>query len=390
MVQRTQTSHLPDPVDPTPVEQGIGVYYTELLRGGVSFAINEDRKWKSAPKQLLPEARIVNGWAQNHKYNAAWDGDVPGAQLLGERQQRFLELWAENWSGAWMKAIISQTLFANLATLPSPADNDSVTGKLPILRPNGYAEGEVHVADHDSNGWPQTPRNHALRALRRCFAVHITGDQHLGSTIQYGIDDWNDASWAICTPAVSNIFPRRWYPAKPGRNPLPHSPRNTGEFLDGFGNRMTVHSVFNPAQIDDKPNPLMDRSPGYGIVEFDRATRNITVAVWPRREDATQPDAKPCAGWPITIHQLDNGFPHKGLMLDTIRLMRRDLCVQVTRESTGEIAYTIRLTGQPLALRVLEEGAYSIRIFDPDGGYDETRRGVWTIPAPGKSKKEEE
>src|SRR5947208_16028154 len=86
----------------------------------------------------------------------------------------------------------------------------------------------------------------------RCFAVHISGDQHLGSAIQYGIDDWNDASWAICTPAVSNIFPRRWYPPRPGHNPKPHSPRNTGEFLDGFGNKMTVHTVFNPQQIDEK------------------------------------------------------------------------------------------------------------------------------------------
>ena len=34
MVQRTQTSHLPDPPDPTPVEQGIGVYYGHLLYGG--------------------------------------------------------------------------------------------------------------------------------------------------------------------------------------------------------------------------------------------------------------------------------------------------------------------------------------------------------------------
>jgi len=354
-----------------------------LLRGGVSFALLEDRKWKSAPKQILPDANIVNGWARNHRYNAAEDGDVPGAQLLGPRQEKFLEQWAENWSGgAWMKVVISQTLFANLATLPPPADDDSVTGKLPVLKPSGYAEGEVHVADHDSNAWPQTPRNHALRALRRCFAVHITGDQHLGSAIQYGIDNWNDASWAICTPAVSNIFPRRWYPPKPGRDPLPHSPRNTGEFLDGFGNRMTVHSVFNPQQIDEKPNPLMDRSPGYGIVEFDRATRKITLAVWSRREDPSQPGAKPCPGWPITISQFDNGFPYKGLFLDTIRLMRRDLCVQVIRESTGEIVYTVRLTGQPLTLRVFEEGAYSIRVFDPEGDYDETRRGVWTIRTP--------
>ena len=44
MVQRTQTAHLPRPFDPTPVDQGIGVYYTRLDYGGVSFAILEDRK----------------------------------------------------------------------------------------------------------------------------------------------------------------------------------------------------------------------------------------------------------------------------------------------------------------------------------------------------------
>lgn len=31
-VERAQTSHLPDPFDPTPIEQGIGVYYTNLAR----------------------------------------------------------------------------------------------------------------------------------------------------------------------------------------------------------------------------------------------------------------------------------------------------------------------------------------------------------------------
>jgi hypothetical protein len=49
---------------------------------------------------------------------------------------------------------------------------------------------------------------------------------------------------------------------------------------------MTVHTVFNPRQMDSNPNPLMDRSPGYGIIEFDRFTRKITLAVWPRREDS--------------------------------------------------------------------------------------------------------
>ena len=71
MMQRTQTSHLPDAFDPTPVEQGIGVYYTSMKHGGIDFAILEDRKWKSAPKTQMPKANIVNGWAQNPDYDAA-------------------------------------------------------------------------------------------------------------------------------------------------------------------------------------------------------------------------------------------------------------------------------------------------------------------------------
>ena len=81
MVQRVQTSHLPDPFDPTPVLQGICVYYTDLLWGGVSFAILEDRKWKSAPKEQLPEANIVNGFALNPALNTATRRDATGAEM---------------------------------------------------------------------------------------------------------------------------------------------------------------------------------------------------------------------------------------------------------------------------------------------------------------------
>ena len=36
-----------------------------------------------------------------------------------------------------------------------------------------------YYADFDANGWPQTGRNRALRAMRKAFAFHIAGDQHL-------------------------------------------------------------------------------------------------------------------------------------------------------------------------------------------------------------------
>ena len=196
--------------DASHVDQNIGVHYGELTWGSIGFAILEDRKWKSAPKTLLPGAAIRNGWPQNRDWNSAKQGDVPGAQLLGERQEKFLEKWARDWPDTvQMKAVVSATIFCNLATLPKEMMSDAGTPKLPIQLTGGYAENEKLTQDHDSNGWPQTPRNRALRAMRSCLAVHIAGDQHLASTVQYGIDDFNDGPYGICSPAISNIFPRR-------------------------------------------------------------------------------------------------------------------------------------------------------------------------------------
>ena len=383
MVQRTQTANLPDPYDPTPVEQDITVYYTSLLYGGVSFAIIEDRKFKSPPKFLVPKAQIINGWPQNPDYNAAAEGDVPGAELLGRRQLDFLKSWAADWSGgAWMKAAISQTIFANVATLPRGANTDALTPKLRVMRRNEYPEDEAPVMDHDSNGWPQTGRNLALRAMRSAFAIHIAGDQHLGSTIQYGIDDWNDAGWAICVPSVANVWPRRWYPSQPGGSRKPGAPRHTGEFLDGFGNKMTVHAVSNPTAAGVEPAVLHDRAPGYGIIAFDRATRRISFANWPRWVDVARPGAAPYLGWPITVEQLDNGFPRSGPALPqagdpTVK----NPVLQVIDQSDNQVVYTWRMTGTTFTPRVFKPGVYTVRLFDPDGKFEKVFKDQKTMPA---------
>ncbi len=380
-VQRCQTSHLPDPFDATPVEQGIGVYYTDLVYGGVSFAILEDRKWKSAPKILLPKAQIVNGWAQNPEYNAASDGDVPDAELFGSRQLKFLDQWARNWQGGvWMKIALTQTLLANLATLPPPANNDDVEPDLPILKPGQYSEGEVLTADHDSNAWPQTGRNLAIEAFRRCAALHVCGDQHLGSTMQYGVQDFNDAVFAFCSPALSNYWPRRWFPPHSGKNPLPAFPRSSGEYVDGFGNKMTVHAFFNPQQVAPEPNPLMDRSPGIGIIELHRDTRAITMSLWPRRESPTNPAAGPAHGWPVHIQQLDNGWSSCQWMLPAVRLQnRRDFCVEVHEEKSGDWLYTLRIKGNEFRAPVRREGTYAVRVFDPDSRQEQLHQGLAAV-----------
>ena len=49
-VQRTLTDHHPKPFDATPINQGIGVYYGDMVYGRISFAVIEDRKFKSGPE----------------------------------------------------------------------------------------------------------------------------------------------------------------------------------------------------------------------------------------------------------------------------------------------------------------------------------------------------
>jgi hypothetical protein len=171
-VQRQQTWHLPDPYDPAPVEQGIAVYYTSLNVGGVDFAILEDRKWKTGCGSLRGVEREL-GPLPDHVTSKEVDPkefDVPGTELLGERQLRFLRAWGQDGRGAVFKAVVSQTILCMAQNYPAKDE-------------------AFYVADFDSNGWPQSGRDAALRERRRAFAFHIRGDQHLGAIVQYGIDE---------------------------------------------------------------------------------------------------------------------------------------------------------------------------------------------------------
>lgn len=368
MVERTQTSHLPDPFDPEPIEQGIGVYFTEMNYGGISFAVIEDRKFKSAPKMMLPEAEINNGWPQNKKWDAAKYGDIPQAILLGKRQLNFLESWAGDWSNkTWMKVVLSQTIFANVATLPKSEYHDKVVPKLRILNEGEYAPDDRPVNDFDSNGWPQSKRDLAIKAMRKAFALHLAGDQHLGSTIQYGVDDWKDAGYAFCVPAVSNVWPRRWYPSTPGANWKEGTPKYTGDFLDGFGNKITVEAVSNPVFTGIKPSNLYDRATGYGIVRFNKKTRDITLECWPRFIDPSDPEASQYTGWPITINQKDNYNPSPNAWLPDIEVTgMTDPVIKIYNEEKNELVYALRIQGNTFSPPVYEPGRYRIEIGDED------------------------
>ena len=269
MVERTQTSHLPDPFDPTPVKNGIGVYYTDILYGGIGFAILEDRKFKSPPARILPEDKIVNGFSQIEGYDAI-KADRDSAILLGDRQLEFIKHWAADWEGTWMKISLTQTIFANVSTYPDTFKTDAGTPRLLPL-PQGVIPKDYSLAkDMDSNGWPQSGRNRALSELRKGFTFMIAGDQHLGSVVQHGIDQWHDAGISFCVPSVANVWPRRWFPPLPGKNHIEGMPVYTGDYPDGFGNRISVYAVSNPYISNIYPNELHDRAPGYGIVKLHK------------------------------------------------------------------------------------------------------------------------
>lgn len=370
MIQICQTSHMPDPYDPTPIKQGIGVYYTGWKYGGIDFAIIEDRKFKSAPKNYFPdEADVENGFAQNLKFDFKNYQEPEVLQLLGDRQMQFLKEWTEDWTGnIHMKALLSATSFMTLQTLPEGTINDSVTSRLEIPEKGEYVQGDDLTRDMDSNGWPVARRNEVVSLLRKSHAVHIVGDQHLPSVGQYAVDEFGDGSFVFTVPALGNVFPRRWWPPKHRRvRPFLGRPDYTGDFFDGFGNKITVFAAASPYRSHRTPALLYDRSTGYGIVKFDKSTRKIKFECWPRYTDPETQKEGQYADWPIEINQSDNFGYTSGFQLATIQVTGLDLPVlKIYDASSGELISAIRMTEQGVTPRVPKAGKYTARIGNPD------------------------
>jgi len=301
MVHKTQVGNLPIPADQPTCLNGISTYYTTWHYGPLDFAILADRQFKSAPQGLFPDANFRNGWAQNLAWNAKTQADIPEAQLLGPKQELFLADWAKK--KAPFKVAIPQPPFLAPQTTPAALEADNNAPGMKIYKEGEYPPDDEPKADFDTNGWPQSKQKLALRLLKKANAVHIVGDQHLGTTGQYGIDSYDDGPWWIATPAIANVWPRRWMPAIAPVNPKPGWPRWLGGFEDGFGNKFTMHAVANPRDIDREPDRLFDRAVGYSISTFDLKTGTITLSNWPYTSGPqhTGEDAKPYKGWPVTV-----------------------------------------------------------------------------------------
>ncbi|MCC9640683.1 hypothetical protein LOC71_00230 [Rhodopirellula sp. JC740] len=340
-VERAQTSHLPDPVDPHKIGQGIGVYYTNLNWGNIDFAILEDRKFKTGPAGRVPKQGPRPDHIRNPDYDPA-SVDVDGAVLLGERQLDFIEDWTADWTNAHMKVALSQTIFCGGAHI------------------HGAANGRLH-ADMDSNGWPQTGRNKALAALRKGFAFHYAGDQHLATIFHHGIDEYRDAIWSFCVPSIANLYLRWWLPVEPGANREPGAPEYTGDSLDGFANKVTNYAAANP-EMKPQGNLLNTRAAGFGIVRFNTKTRDITMECWPRNVDVTDPQAKQYLGWPRTISQFDNYQPPSWGKLGEMTFDFENPVVQLVDAETKEVLYTVRVPGKLFVPHAPKGKAFIVKV----------------------------
>ena len=349
MVERSQTWHLPDAVDPKKIKHGIGVYFTNLRVGGVDFAIIEDRKFKSGPNGKIPKMGPRPDHINDPKYDRK-AVDVEGLVLLGQRQLDFLHGWSQDWTGAEMKAVLSQTAFCG------------------AVHKHGSEKNRL-LADLDCNGWPQTGRNKALREIRRAWAVHLCGDQHLAVTVKHGIEAFGDGPYGFTSPAIVNtIYGRWWEPEdrKAGPNAIPDSPLPwTGDYLDGLGNRITMLAYANPPNRTDE----LQRADGHGLVRFNKKNREVTFECWHRFANVAAGD-KQFAGWPITVLASNNdGRKIKG-WLPKLEVSGTDKpVIQVIEEKSNEILYTMRAEGHSVQPRVYALGTYTVKIGTdlPDG-----------------------
>ena len=125
-------------------------------------------------------------------------------------------------------------------------------------------------------------------------------------------------------------------------------------------------------------NTLHDKASGYGLVRFDKQTRQITIECWRLLVDVADPkpgDQFP--GWPKTISILDNYGRRAHAWLPTVQVTgMSDPVVQVIDESNGRIVYTLRIKGTSFRPKVFRDGSYTLRVGEPSAKNVKTIKGV--------------
>jgi len=354
VVHRTQTSHLPDPVDPAPALQGLPVFFTDLNYGRIGFAILEDHKWKSGCQGIgLPLPSGERPYLVPDEKIDPRQLDLPGLKLWGDRQIDFLETWAADWTQTDMKVALTGAGLAQLATNQGPE-----------LIPVG--------ADLSSNGWPQSGRKRALEVLRKAGAVQITADGGLASVVRQGAESHDDAIHSFSVPSVAPILGRVWKPRSSGGARESGQPVWMGQHVDGLRNPVTVLAA-------SQPRPDGAVSAGFGLVRFDREAREIGCLAL---QEGVEPSV-PFDGWPVTVAQENNfaGPPRSWLPPLQVSGVANPV-VQVWNVADRSLVYARRLREPLFTPWVMEPGRYDIRIGDPDTGLWIDLKGVEAAEEP--------
>lgn len=345
VVGTTQCGHLPAPYRPAALPSGINTWYTDLVYGKVSFAIISDRMFKSGPDRV----RDVEG-RRDHITEPIGANELEARDLefLGEGQMKFLNDWVNDWHGADMKVLLSQTLFCGVGTHHGP--------KKMFL-----------YGDMDSGGWPKQKRDEALTVVRKAFAFHINGDQHLPFLVQYSLDENRDGAWAFCTPAISTGYIRWGQPDAvnaPFTDRPAHGLPNTGLYRDVFGNVNYIYAVGNPK--DDYANKnryvqAQNKSSGFGIITFDTVARTIQMDAYRFLADKDKPSENDqFPGWPLTIHQADNDGRTPTGYLPRVNVNKPDQVIKVLHEKDGDLVSVLRIKGVSYSPPVYREGPYTV------------------------------
>jgi len=353
VVNTTQCAHLPDPYDPSPIEQGMIVWYTNLNYGRISFAIISDRIFKSGPN-------LVSKWEgrKDHLKEPLKDPlslEKPGLEFLGKRQELFLENWIRDWKDVEMKVLLSQTLFTNVATHHGQFDY--------------YLLGDM-----DSGGWPKSGRDKAIGIMRKGFVFHISGDQHVPSLIKYGLTDYRDAGWSFVPPAIAVGYSRWFRPDElkiSVKNRPGHGLPNTGEYKDGFGNLNYVYAIGNPgdfAGLQNRYEMQNKKSGGVGFVTFNNETRDITIEAWHFLSDVLNPgNESQFPGFPLTINQMDNYGRKPVAWLPALKIKGDpDPVVEIINQKSGDLEYIIRINGNEFVPKVFSKDKFKIIVGYPE------------------------
>jgi hypothetical protein len=194
-------------------------------------------------------------------------------------------------------------------------------------------------------------------------------------------------------------------PLEPGKNREQGAPEYLGEFLDGLGNKINMLAVANPSP-ERNHDLLTTRAAGFGIVKFNKKTREITIECWPRNADITArlprarlprarlprarlprglsvgqaPISEQYPGWPRTIEQEDNYGRKAVAYLPTIEIKgMTNPVVQVIDESNDEIVYTLRINGTSYRPKVFKKGEYTIKVGQQGTDRMKTLTGVRSL-----------